>query len=189
MDEAQGMRQRDTSKEELPLSPISDDILKLILDRQRVSLDMINMIKGVSFIVRKDDETGKVYGEYVKTGDPIMNEKGINFFSTFFYSAMSVDKLTTNISEEEMSIMMKEMSFAITDVIAERGEEFGIDASSRSFLLLQIEHFYHMALSGSRRGTIINLLKPIMRREETYTPQQQQKKSIWSLPTFLKGGT
>lgn len=187
MEDSGKPRQTDSSRDEIPTSPVSDDIWKLILDRQHVALDMINMLKGVSYIVKRDEKTGRVYGEYVRTGVPVMNEKGINFFSPMFYASMSPDKLTTNISDSEVSIMMREMMYSVIDVIAEMGDDFGIAASNRSFVLLQIEHFYFMALTASRRGTILNALKPTFRREETYTPQKKEHRG-WNPLTFLSPG-
>jgi hypothetical protein len=177
-----------SSRDELPISPIPEDIWKIILDRQGIPENMVHMLRG-EVGVPSISPSGKRYIKWEQRGDPLMNDIGIRFFTPLFYSATSPDKLVTNISDEEVNTMMKEMMMAVIYVIIERGDEFGIPPSNRSFVLLQIEHFYFMALTASRRGTILNVLKPTFKREETFTPQKVEKKSRWNPLTFLTGGT
>jgi hypothetical protein len=180
-------RERSHSKDELPISHVGDDIWKIILERQRLASDLINLYSGIVGIP-DIDKNGKAYIRYERVGKPRMNEKGIQFFKPIIYSAMTPDKLVTNITDEEVKAMMKEFMYAFIDTIVEKREEFEIDPSDMSMLSVNTDHFYFLALSGSRRGTLLAVLKPTFKREETYTPQKSEKTGLLShMPTFLGG--
>jgi hypothetical protein len=112
-----------------------------------------------------------------------MNDEGIRFFTVLFYSSVTPDKLTTFITDQEVNRMMRHMMEAVIDVIVERGDEFQVPASNRSYVALLIEHSYFMALTASRKGTMLKALKPAYERREVYTPQKEPSQGF-KLPFF-----
>lgn len=174
----------DLVREEIPTPVMSDEIWKLILDRSRIPETIIHMLKGEVWIVK--DNNGQLVGSWEKRGEALMNDRGIRFFTPLLYSAITPDKLTTFITEEETNRMVKDMMESIIEVIWERGDEFEIPASNRSYVCRMIEHYYFLSLTSSRKGTILNALKPAYERKEVYSPNPRPGK--FKMPSFLGGG-
>jgi len=174
----------DTIHEEIPTPVISDEIWKLILDRSKIPEVMLHMLKGEVWVV-EETKDGELVGKWIQKGEPLMNEKGIRFFTPLLYSLVTPDKLATFITEQEVNRLTLEMMEAIIDVIEERCDEFEIPASNRSFVCRILEHFYFLSLTASRKGTILNALKPAYERKELYSPMQKKR---GFMPTFLGGG-
>lgn len=159
--------------QEIPTPVQSDEIWKLILDRNRIPDAMIHMLKGEAWEDGLKD--GEPYGKWVQVGEPTMNERGIKFFTPILYSLVTPDKLTTFISEEEFNRLMKEFMTTIVYVIMERGDEFGIPASNRNVIVDMLEKYSVFSFSASRKGTILAALKPAYQRTETYAPMRPQQ--------------
>ena len=170
-------------REEVPVPAVSDEIWKLILDRTKMPEMLVHMLKGEVWVTR--EVKGEIVGNWEQRGDPLMNEHGIRFFTPMIYSIVTPDKLTTNISEDEVMRLMKMIMEPVIEVIHERGDEFGIPASNRKYVTRQIEWNLFMGLTASRRGTILAALKPMYERKEIYTPQQ--KGGGFKMPSFLGG--
>jgi len=171
--------------DELPIPAVSDEIWKLILDRTRVPESLIHMLKGEVWAVSYDKENNPV-GKWEKRGESLMNEAGIRFFTPLIYSTVTPDKLATFLTEDEVNRMTREMMETIVQIIHEKGDEFEIPASNRSYVTRLLEQNYFLSLTASRKGTILEALKPMYERREIYTPQQ--KRRGLGLPTFLGGG-
>jgi hypothetical protein len=170
--------------QEVPTPVPSDEIWKQILDRSKIPDAVIHMFKGEVWEDGLKD--GIPYGKWIQLGDPLMNDIGIKFFTPILYSLVTTDKLTTFISEEEFNRLMREFMEMVIYVIIERGNEFGIPASNRDVVARLLEQYAVFAYSASRKGTILNALKPSYTRSETYTPNKPQGGFKW--PNFL-GGT
>jgi hypothetical protein len=169
--------------QEIPTPVTSDEIWKLILDRNRIPDAIIHMMKGEAWEDGLKD--GVPYGKWVIVGEPLMNDKGIKFFTPILYSLVTPDKLTTFISEEEFNRLMHEFMDAIIYVIMERGDEFGIPASNRDVIIDMFEKYAVFSFSASRKGTILAALKPAYERKELYTPYKPQ--GGFRFPSFLGG--
>jgi len=177
-------RPRESSivREEVPVPAVSEEIWKLMLDRSKTAEMMIHTLRGEFWVVKI--ENGKPIGTWEQKGDPLMNERGIRFFSSFIFSAMSPDKLVTFLTEEEVNRLTLEMVETLIAIIAERGDEFQIPAANRSFVLRLLEQYYFINLTSSRKGTMLQTIKPTYERKEVYTPER--KTSKWpSLSSFL----
>lgn len=175
-------------QESLPAPQLDGEIWKLILDRSQIPENIIHTLKGEVWVTEKGiDERGEevARGGWKVVGEPLMNDHGIRFFSTYLYSAMSPDKLATFLTEEEVNRMARDMTKAIILIIVERGDEFGIAPANRSFIVELLDHYYFSNLTASRKGTILNALKPMYHREEhtTVAPAQQGLR----LPNLLGG--
>jgi len=170
--------------EEMPTPVVSDEIWKLILDRSKIPGDLAHKLAGEVYIV-KENKKGELIGRWVEAGKPLMNKEGIRFFMSILTSAMTPDKLATFLTELEVNRMAKDMTKTIIYIIAERGDEFEIDASNRSYIVETFDHFYFANLTSSRKGTILNALKPMYERKEVYTPMPKQGRL--KLPSFLGG--
>jgi hypothetical protein len=166
----------DIIREEMPLPPVSDTVWEMILDRNKMLETMLHILKGEVWVTQWDAGKEEMVGNWQQKGEALMNDKGIRFFSTFLYSAITPDKLMTRITEEEANDRCRAMAEEIILVITERGKEFDIKAANRGFLVRLMDDYYFMALSGSRRGTLLEALKPTYHREERYTPEPQKKK-------------
>jgi len=174
---------REYVHDEVPSAPVSDEIWKLILDRSKIPEVMSHTLKGEVWAIQ--EVGGKLVGGWIKRGESLMNEKGVRFFSSFFFSAMTPDKLATFFTEEEVARMARDMTKAIIYIIAERGDEFGIEAANRTYIVELLDHFYFSNLTASRKGTILAALKPAYERKEIYSPQRERGKL--RLPSFLRG--
>lgn len=169
--------------QEIPTPTPSDEIWKLILDRNRIPDAIIHMMKGEAWEDGLKD--GVPYGKWVIVGDPLMNDKGIKFFTPILFSVVTPDKLTTFISEEEFKRIMKEFMDMVIYVIMERGDEFGVPASNRDVVTRMLEEYAIFSFSASRKGTILAALKPAYERKELYTPYKPQ--GGFRFPSFLGG--
>lgn len=165
--------------EQLPLPPMSDELWKLILDRQHVPETLVHMLKGEVWEVREAgvDENGNPIrkGRWVVRGRPLMNEEGIRFFTPFIYSTVTLDKLTTKLTEEEVNRLVREMLSSVVTVIWERGDEFEIAASDRSYVIRMLEQNYFIGLTASRRGIMLDTINRGYNREERVTVQDKKK--------------
>jgi hypothetical protein len=169
-------------RETMPIPQISDEIWKLILDRNKTPEMLIHLIKGEVWVTRQKGK--EITGAWEKRGEQLMNDKGIRFFTPFLYSTSMPDKLVTFITEEEVNRLVREMIYAIIAIIHERGDEFEIAASNRSYIVRLLEQNYFLSLTASRKGTILQALKPMYTRSEIY---QQAPKEHARLPSFLGG--
>ena len=172
----------DYVNEEVPTPPISDEVWKQILDRRQIPESFIHTLKGERGTFTEKD--GYIYPSWESDGMPVMNDIGINVFKPFIYSVVTVDKLITRITEEEVNRLMRDMMKAIVKIIAERGDEFNIPPSGRNLVVQMFEQYCFMNLTASRRGTLIDVLKPTFERKEVYTPQQRPR---FKFPSFLGG--
>ena len=62
--------------EDMPLRPMTDDIWKIILDRQHVPETLIHMLKGEVWVVTEEldeDKNPVQKGGWVARGRPLMN--------------------------------------------------------------------------------------------------------------------
>jgi len=159
-------------QEAFPTPPLDPEIWKLILDRSQIPEILIHTLKGEVWVTVQDDAGKVVSGRWEKRGEELMNDKGIRFFSSFLYSAMSPDKLATFITDEEAKMRAKIMYKNIIILIAERGMEFGITDANRTYICDLLDDFYFMNLTASRKGTILNTLKPMYERKEIIAPRQ-----------------
>jgi len=180
-----GSPDSDYVTEEVPTPIISDEIWKLILDRSKTPEALVHMLKGEVWVVKRNN-AGRLVGTWQPRGEPQMNDKGVRFFTPFLYSTSSPDKLTTYLTEEEVNRLVREMMETVVQVIWERGDEFGIAASNRSHVCRLLEQNYFIGLTSSRKGTILQALKPAYERKEIYTPAPSRSKL--KLPGFLGGG-
>lgn len=169
--------------ESLPTPPMDSEIWKLLLDRSQIPETMVHTLKGEVWTYDVDQDTGRAKnGRWVVRGDPLMNDRGVRFFSSFLYSAMSPDKLATNVTDEEVKRMARDMSVAIITLIAERGEEFGISSANRTYIVELLDHYYFTNLTASRRGTILGAIRAGYERKEVYSPAQKPQ---FKLPNIL----
>jgi len=162
-------------QEEMPVPPISEEIWRTILDRSMIPDVLIHNLKGEVWVKKINPKTNEVEGWWERKGEPLMNEKGIRFFSSFLYSAMSIDKITTFLTEEEVARLTHDMVETIIFIIGERGDEFGIDAANRRYIVDLLESFYFSNLTASRKGTILAALKPSYERKEIYMPEKKKR--------------
>src|SRR3990167_7968349 len=152
-------RHAEVVREQIPTPVISDEIWKLILDRSKTPEMLIHLLKGEVWVTRQ--KGNEVTGNWERKGEQMMNDKGIKFFTPFIYSTVMPDKLVTFITEEEVNRLVREMVWAVIAIIHERGDEFQIAASNRSYIVRLLEQNYFLSLTASRKGTILQALKPM----------------------------
>lgn len=165
-------------QDEMPTPIVGDEIWKLILDRSSIPEVIIHNFKGEVWMRKWNDKKAEWEGWWEEKGEKLMNERGIRFFSSFLYSAMSPDKLVTFLTEDEVNRMALEMTKRVIYIIGERGEEFEIAASNRGYIIALLDHYYFTNLTASRKGTILNALKPSYERKEIYTQQPRKRIKI-----------
>ncbi len=175
-------RASDIVTEEVPMPLVSDEILKIILDRAEIANYIVNTFKGVVISGYAEDDAGVLKPVMEKSGIEYMNPEGIKFVRTFLHAAMSPDKLVTRLSEDEVLEMMKIEADMLTFMLGENAKRFGIDPSYRDFIFNTLLNFTFTNLTSSRRGTLLeSVLKQGYERKEIYTPQAPQKQKRFGL--------
>ena len=164
--------EREDIESEVPYQP-SPDLWKMIIERQDIGSRLRHILSG-------DVE---VNGKWESLGSPYANAKGIRWFMTVVSSYLSVDKLLTDLSEEEVNDMAMRIGFDVIDKIAMCWEEFDIKKSDMFTIVDIINDFVFTALSASREGTLLEAMKPTYRRLETYKPEEGKRKFSW-IPFF-----
>jgi len=168
-------------EEQLP-SPVTEEIWKLILDRSKTYDIIVHLLKGEVMVPEQDKQGNTVWG-WKRTRKSYMNNEGIGVFSSILYSAMTPDKVTTFLTDDEVNKLAFEMSITVVEIIEEQGGAFGIDAADRTLIVKLVDDFYFLNLTGSRKGTILDALTMGYERKEFYTPQDQKKG--FSFKSFL----
>lgn len=158
--------------EERPMPAISDELWTMILDRSTMAANIINLLKG--YVHSYEYKDGEVTVGWVQSGEKMMGDDGIRLFSTIIHSAITPDKLITHITEEEAGERSREMAKEIILIIAKRGKEFEINRDNWSIIRKIMDDYYFFAMTGSRRGTLIELIKPTYERKETITPRRDK---------------
>ena len=158
--------------EERPMPAISDELWNMILDRSTMAANIINLLKG--YVHSYEYKDGEVTVGWVKSGERLMNDHGIRLFSTIIHAAITPDKLITHITEDEARERSREMDMEIILIIAKRGKEFFIKRDNWGVIRKIMDDYYFFAMTGSRRGTLIELIKPTYERKETITPRRDK---------------
>jgi len=164
-----------TAEERMPRI-LTDDVLKMIIDRSSTYDSIIHQFRGDVLVPKEVSHDGKKRMMFVwEPGkDALMNKAGVDAFCSLLYNAMSPDKIVTNLSDEEVKDMAWEMVNVVIDLIEEKGEEFGIEPANRNIIVKLIDDFYFVNLTASRRGTIIDVLKQGYERKEVATQTKPQ---------------
>jgi len=170
------LRNYDTSREEIPVPPISDDTWKLILDRSNVPMRIQHEFLGEMWVYDVDSY-GKLIpgsGRWEEKGAPLMNEHGARFFTSVLISAMTPDKITTWLTDAEVSSMCASIRKTVIFLIGEREDEFEINPSDRRLILDIIDHYYFSNLTASRKGMMMRAMKPTIERRETLSVPKKE---------------
>jgi len=167
----------DIISEEVPLPMLSDEVWKIILDKSNQADRFIHLLRGEVFQTWEEKD-GTRRAAWIKKGNALVNERGIEDLAPIIYSMTTPDKTVTNITPEEVSRLVREMLESLVYMVHEYGDEWEIEAGKRSFVIRMLEQQYFLALTGSRRGFTMGIIKPTLHREEKYTPVQPEKRGL-----------
>lgn len=165
-------------REDVPTA-ISSNVLTYILSRQDLPERLMHLLRGNVYDFQKK--------KYVKRGDPLMNEKGIRWVGTFIDQYLGVDKIVTDISEEELKRICRDVRFDVVAKFYISWEMFDVKKSDLTPIVDIIDHFVFMNLSASRNATLLEFMKPTYKRLETYRPEQKKKRLMGIFPMFGGG--
>lgn len=160
------------------LVPTQDrEVLLKILNRDEMCEVFYHRLLGEIGILKMDEQGNRVI-IWKKTSKALMNKTGADHFMTFILSASSVDKTTTRIQPHELNTRCRRTYKTLAATIGKRYKEFGIDNGHENwaYVLGQLDDFYFFNLSGSRKGTLIDFMKPTMRHVETIGTRPLKKR-------------
>ena len=169
--------------EEMP-ERISPEVWASILDRQTAIENLMRAMAGdkLSYVV---DKEGTMQPKWENVGKPLLNKEGRDTLSTFILTAGSVNTIMTNLTEDEVRIRADKFRAEVILLLTEKWREWGMDDSSRSLTTLLLDEFYYTNLTASRRGTLLEVLKPTYKRVESQQMQKRPGRLRW--PGFLGG--
>lgn len=179
------------SRNEEPYTPPQELLMK-ILDRTSLPNNIAHMLRGEIWEYTHSDASGNIFGKWKMIGKVWMNAEGIQVAVSVVGNYTSVDKLVTNISEDEARQMTYMLKLDLLRVFSTNWKRYGMAECDRSIIVRMITDTVFVNLTSSRLGTLLNLIKPVYHHEETYEPQKQKGGGFFSwIPVIgpaLSGG-
>ncbi len=148
----------------------ASDFLKWATDAVEKLAQIEHDLKGELPYWDKD----KVVWKEVK-GRRMLNDAGVNKIVFLIKGFYSKEVITANIDKDEAHKMTRHTMLMLKDTIALNAEEWGLDVSIYSDLILYLDNEIYLALTRVKEGGINKIIKPTLRRIETYTPGGDKK--------------
>jgi len=155
--------------EEVPTG-FSSDLWLYIMTRQMIAENLEHLLKGE--IIETDNENHRIYA---KRGKELMNEEGVRWVTTLLGQYVTIDKISTNLSEDEVKMIASEMRLDMVQKFFMCWKDFDIKKSDLTTVIDIVDHFVFTNLTSSRNATLLEFIKPTYMRKETFQPQQQKK--------------
>jgi len=158
----QQMQERKRMLEEMGSATVSSDILVMMLQRFHLSQNLEHQLKGEIF--------NPATKEWDTKGKPLLNDEGIKWVETYLTQYISIDKIVTALTDEEVSRIARDARLNVVNKFYVCYKDFDIQKSDLSPLVDIIDHFVFSNLTSSRDATLLEFMKPTYHREETFKP-------------------
>lgn len=171
---------------------MSDSLVQWQLDPEQIKEDIVHQLKGEVF-----DYKDK---KWIRQGNPLLNEKGVNGIATILLSVINRNILLSSLDDEDIRKFVIEVANNLTDDLTVNYEEYGIGENfpvlDHVIDLVKINVF--AALSRAKAGSdgigaTQKFLTTTQRFHETsvvnnQSParnQQNNRSSFWNAFSFL----
>ena len=160
------------------------DFLKWTWDGLQRLIEIKHRLKGEELVEVKPD-----YFEWEEQeGRRFMNDRGVNKIVFLIEPFFAKEMITASISYEECHNITEATMQELKNTIAENSEEWNMDESLYIDMVLYLDNQIYLALTRVKEGAsggASKIIKPVVRRVETYG-QQPAKKSGGFLGMFGK---
>lgn len=156
-------------------------------DFLRWTLDPTDKLERISHELKGEIPTieGEICVWKEVEGRRMINDAGVNKIVFMIKPFFDKEVSTANIPAEEAHKITESTMHTIVDVIYLNSKEWKIDDSLYRALIQYIDNEIYLALTRIKEGGIVKIIKPTLRRIETYAPEQKKKSSLLSI--FRKG--
>jgi len=153
-------------------SAASSNLLMWSLD----SLDIIEALKHS--LMGEEPEINEKSGEImwvIKEGKSMMNTKGVNKIMFVIEPLLGKNLAIADIQEKDAHAITKRLCQSIASMLYENSEEWAIDETQYYTFVIWLDSIIFLALTRIKNGGIKNVIKPTLKRVETYAPEQKKK--------------
>lgn len=159
---------------EIPLI-IPSDVFQIILDRREIPEIISHLLKGEVYDYKNQ--------AWIKKGKPLMNDEGIRTIVTILSNYCTIDKIAAKLENERVAEMARSIRLDLINLLTLNYKKFGIQKGNLSLIVDLIDHTVYANLTGGREATILDFMKPVYKRVETFKPEE--KKKWYSFIPFL----
>lgn len=147
------------------------DFFKWSFDPDRMLKDLEHELKGEISILKGDEE---IYKEV--EGRKVMNDKGVNKIIMTIRPAICKELTMADISKKmkEAHLLTRYTMEIVIDMIYLNYWEWEVNASLYKWIVKEIDTFIFLALTRIEDGGIKSVIRPTIKRIETYAPQQKR---------------
>lgn len=163
------------TREEFPTMPIPPNTFDIILKRAEIVEDLGHLLKG---------EVKTSSGAWVQKGLRLLNDEGIKVILTTVQSFTGIDKLVTDIAEDDIRMRCKQLRHAVSDLIRINWRTWEMDKDKAELILEIVDNHIFANFTASAEGTMLNFMKPTLRRIETFKPEEKGRGWKSYLPFF-----
>ena len=134
----------------------------------------------------RGDKWDETSNKWILTDTPTMNEKGVETF--LWVISMRISKLSgiTDLSEDEIRDMMRDVRFDVIDILDRKCETFSIDEYMKTPILDAVECF---VLQGLKRSVDALSLEHIGERTHTVERVEGQAQPKSAVPDLTRKAT
>lgn len=151
---------------------VSDNFMQYRLESSDVIEDILHYLRGEVWDSKKKVYTPKF--------EPLCNENGINTIAAILYSHLHKGVFTSDLEEEDILRIAKEVRKAVSMLVALYYKEFGIDEKYRDIVIQIIDHNVYVSLRRALRGGERDLLSKTVQRVEQFV-HRPERKSLFSI--------
>lgn len=151
-----------------------------LLIQQMETEDIIELLEH---LLRGEFKTND--GNWLQKGKILLNEEGVRMMVTIVASHLSKDKILTDLKEEDIIRMAREIRLELIHLLRMNWKKYGIEKSNLSMVVAIIDHYIFANLSRSVGGRTLDYYKPMARSTTIYKPEKER--SRWGFLPFIGG--
>ena len=160
--------------EDIPTGYLHPDFMIWQLETSDILDELTHLLRGE---FREGDK-------WVRRGERLMNEEGIRMIVTIVGSHLTKDKVLTDLDEEDIKRIAKEVRDDVVDLLTLKWKEYEIDKAHLSIIVDIVDHFVYANLRRSKEGRTIDYLKPMIKRIETVKAEKEKGGFLSWIPFF-----
>lgn len=151
---------------------VTDNFMQYRLDSSDIIEEILHYLRGEVWDPK--------HKNYVKKYERLCNDDGINAIASVLYSHLNKNIYTSDLEEEDINRIAREIRIAIAMLVSLYYHEFGIDEKYRKLIILEVDHQVYAALRRALEGGERNLIGRSVTRVET-VQQLPERKSLFSI--------
>lgn len=147
------------------------DMLTVLIDCQSFLDDIEHKLRG-----EKLDYSKGQRGEYVSSGEPLMNDKGVQAIMSELSFRITPNFILTNFDLADVYRIAREFRLTMINTIFLNTHHYGIDPSRKTNVVLMLDHAVFAMLKRSQDKTTIKLLQETITKVESQITEQRPKR-------------